>query len=122
MPCNGPVIWVIILTLLQGTAGMCFGKINPSFIIVFVIDVCQERFAMRRVFAYLSLNTVSLNVCLSGTFCQLSSVCTIFCQERSAPRLVSAGTFYYLFSIDICPSGTLKYWAGVYTFCLSGTL
>ena len=26
VPCNGPVIWVIVLSLLQGTAGMCFGK------------------------------------------------------------------------------------------------
>jgi hypothetical protein len=26
IPCHGPVGWVIVLTLLQGTAGMCFGK------------------------------------------------------------------------------------------------
>ena len=26
VPCKGPVGWVIVLALLQGTAGMCFGK------------------------------------------------------------------------------------------------
>jgi type IV secretory pathway TrbD component len=26
VPCNGPVVWVIVLALLQGTAGMCFGN------------------------------------------------------------------------------------------------
>ena len=36
VPCNGPVGWVILLTLLQGTAGMCFGKIQ----IVSVVLLC----------------------------------------------------------------------------------
>lgn len=28
VPCNGPVGWLIGLTLMQGTAGMCYGKIK----------------------------------------------------------------------------------------------
>ena len=33
VPCNGPVGWVILLTLLQGTAGMCFGEIQITSVV-----------------------------------------------------------------------------------------
>ena len=26
IPCNGPIGWIIVIAILQGFAGMCFGK------------------------------------------------------------------------------------------------
>ena len=28
IPCNGPIAWIVVIAILQGFAGMCFGKKN----------------------------------------------------------------------------------------------
>ena len=30
IPCNGPVGWIVVIAVLQGFAGMCFGKNNSK--------------------------------------------------------------------------------------------
>ena len=37
IPCNGPVGWIVVIAILQGFAGMCYGKI-----IFCCVYLCKE--------------------------------------------------------------------------------
>ena len=50
IPCNGPVGWIVVIAILQGFAGMCYGKI--IFCCVYVKN--------QKIFNYWTLNIVKI--------------------------------------------------------------